>query len=189
MPVTWTDTSGVAHEIAQCTPSACPGSPASTGTNTFDVAVPADGHGSFTFTIAGTYYYYCSIHGYVAMHGTIVVTAAATPPPVPSATPRPTARPTHAPVMQSATARPTASPDATAPAHATTPTATTPSATNTPEDLPSISGTPPTSTPSPHAVVTLVSSGGSPAVPIALVIAVLVCLGIAVLVSVRNRNR
>ncbi len=86
MPVTWTDTSGVAHEIAQCTPSACPGSPASTGINTFDVAVPADGHGSFTFSTAGTYYYYCSIHGYVAMHGTIVVATPATPPPVPSAT-------------------------------------------------------------------------------------------------------
>src|SRR5580698_10536519 len=68
--VTWTDASGVAHVIAPCTPGACPGSPSSTGSNTFDVAVPADGHGSFTFTSAGTYYYYCSIHGYAAMHGT-----------------------------------------------------------------------------------------------------------------------
>jgi plastocyanin len=108
--VSFVDHSGVAHEVVPCTPSACPGSPPSTGTQHFDVIVPANGQGSLTFTSAGTYYYYCSLHGYAAMHGRITVTTPATPPPSPSATPVPTARPTPRPTNIPATKSPSNAP-------------------------------------------------------------------------------
>ena len=81
-PVTWTNMSGVAHTATVCTSSACPGAPASTGTDMFNVSIaaPNNSTGSFTFASPGTYYYYCTIHGYTAMHGTITVTSAASAP-------------------------------------------------------------------------------------------------------------
>jgi plastocyanin len=192
-PVTWTDQSGVAHAIAPCIPTACPGAPANTGTNTFDVAVPADGHGSFTFTSPGTYFYFCTIHGYTAMHGSIVVTSVATSPPSPSATPRPTshptAKPTHEPVMQSASPRTTRSPSVTSAAHVTPGKASTPSESTTPNATRSTGGNASPPTPSPRSAIALVSPGGSPAVPIALVITVLACVGFAAALSLRRRNR
>jgi plastocyanin len=108
--VSFVDHSGVAHEVVSCTPSACPGSPPSTGPQHFDVSLPANGQGSLTFTSAGTYYYYCSLHGYAAMHGRITVTTPATPPPSPSATPVPTARPTPKPTDIPATKSPSNAP-------------------------------------------------------------------------------
>jgi plastocyanin len=83
--VTWTNQSGAPHTATLCTASACPGAPASTGGNSFDVSIGgANGNAaSFTFTSAGTYYYYCKIHGYAAMHGAITLTASA-PSPKPS---------------------------------------------------------------------------------------------------------
>jgi plastocyanin len=79
--VVWTNMSGFMHTTTSCTASACPGAPANTGSNTFSNSIgSANGStGSFTFTSAGTYTYYCMIHGYVAMHGTIIVTAGTTP--------------------------------------------------------------------------------------------------------------
>lgn len=82
-PVVWSNMSGVAHTATSCTAAACPGSPASTGSNSFNVSIAAanGSTGSFTFTSPGVYYYYCAIHTYPLMHGVITVTAAAGSPP------------------------------------------------------------------------------------------------------------
>lgn len=76
--VSWTNQSGVAHTVTSCTASACQGAPASTGGDSFNVSIAASSGstGSFTFTRPGTYQYYCVIHGYSLMHGTIIVAAA-----------------------------------------------------------------------------------------------------------------
>jgi plastocyanin len=84
----WTNQSGVMHTATLCTASACPGFPGNSGGNTFNVTIGATNGstGSFTFTSPGTYYYYCTIHLYAAMHGVITVSAAA-PPPAPGSSP------------------------------------------------------------------------------------------------------
>lgn len=86
--VTWTNQSGAAHTITLCTSVACPGAPANTGGDSFDLSLSSTNGNStqFTFSSAGTYYYYCKIHGYTNMHGAVAVSAATTPPP---ATPSP----------------------------------------------------------------------------------------------------
>lgn len=128
---------------------------------------------SFTFTKAGTFTYRCDVHP--NMHGTIVVTAPATPAPThvpPTATPTtaptattvptPTATPTTAPVVPGApTPTPTIRPTPTVNPTATvrvTPTATPPGATPgattsaastalpTATDVPPSSSTPPMDT-------------------------------------------
>jgi plastocyanin len=78
--VMWTNMTGIGHTTTSCTPSACPGAPANTGTNTFSMSIgaPNGSTASFTFTSPGLYIYYCMIHGYVAMHGKITVFAAPT---------------------------------------------------------------------------------------------------------------
>src|SRR5439155_3118267 len=95
--VTWTNASSAGHTATSCTPGVCAGAPSNTGSDTF--AVNVDTTGSFTFHSPGTYVYYCSIHGYAAMHGTITVSAASTPTPAP--TPTPTVRPTPTPTAAS----------------------------------------------------------------------------------------
>jgi LPXTG-motif cell wall-anchored protein len=95
--VTWTNQAGVAHTVTSCTSSACPGAAANTGSQTFDQPV-ASANGStanVTFSQAGTYMYYCKIHGYAAMHGTVMVAAAATQAPASQAPA--SAAPTQAP--------------------------------------------------------------------------------------------
>ncbi len=79
--VVWTNETGINHTTSSCTSSACPGASANTGSQTFSNPVGAANGSteSVTFTSAGTYTYYCMIHGYVAMHGTITVTGAVTP--------------------------------------------------------------------------------------------------------------
>lgn len=75
--VTWTNMTTVTHTITRCTASACSGHGGGTGTQTsFGVVESlAPGHSyTFTFTSPGTYVYYCAIHGYSIMHGTITVT-------------------------------------------------------------------------------------------------------------------
>lgn len=79
-PVTWMNSSSAPqHTATLCTSSACSGAPANTGSDSFNVSVGSS-PGSFTFTSAGTYTYYCTVHGYAAMHGTITVTAASSTP-------------------------------------------------------------------------------------------------------------
>ncbi len=96
--VAWTNMSGAAHTASLCNSAACPGAPASTGGETFDVSInSADGSsGTFTFSSPGTYLYYCKVHGYAAMHATLVVAAASSPSATASAgTPRSTPSSVH----------------------------------------------------------------------------------------------
>jgi plastocyanin len=81
--VTWTNQSGAAHTITLCTSVACPGAPANTGSDSFDLSLSSTNGNSaqFTFSSAGTYHYYCKIHGYTNMHGAVAVSAATTPAP------------------------------------------------------------------------------------------------------------
>jgi LPXTG-motif cell wall-anchored protein len=80
--VTFTNKSGTDHTVARCTPAACNGVSGGTGTDTTfsnsTVAVPVGVSFDHTFANPGTYVYYCTIHGYAIMHGTITVTAATT---------------------------------------------------------------------------------------------------------------
>jgi plastocyanin len=82
--VTWANVSAAPHTVTRCTVAAC-GVSGGTGTDSWNGtgnnAIGASGY-SYTFTGAGTYVYYCAIHGYAAMHGTIVVTAGGAEPPV-----------------------------------------------------------------------------------------------------------
>jgi plastocyanin len=72
--VTWVNASGVNHTVTSCTPEAC--GITSTGSDTFNLAVGGNNgdSNSFTFASTGTYTYYCRIHGYGDMHGTVTVT-------------------------------------------------------------------------------------------------------------------
>lgn len=90
-PVTWTNTTSVTHTITRCTPSACAGNAGGSGAQAGfgDANLSPGGTYAFTFTAPGTYVYYCAIHGFAAMHGTITITAATVP------TPGPTPRPRH----------------------------------------------------------------------------------------------
>jgi LPXTG-motif cell wall-anchored protein len=78
--VTWVDKSSTPHNITRCHPADCGGSDGGTGTDpaftAARLAIPAGGTAAFTFAQPGTYVYYCAIHGYGLMHGTITVTAA-----------------------------------------------------------------------------------------------------------------
>jgi plastocyanin len=72
--VTWTNKTGVIHTVSRCTTAAC-GVSGGTGTDTgFDSpTISPAGTYSFTFHGKGTYVYYCQIHGFAVMHGTITV--------------------------------------------------------------------------------------------------------------------
>jgi plastocyanin len=75
--VTWTDSSHFPHTVTRCTTVACSGTGPGTGTDsTFtNKSVAPNGSASHTFNGTGTYNYYCTIHGYGVMHGSIMVTA------------------------------------------------------------------------------------------------------------------
>lgn len=92
--VHWTNNSTVSHTVTRCDNANCPlvGAGSGTGPAAFNSGtLPGGGAGSFNqvFDGAGTYNYYCAIHGYSVMHGTVSVAAAAsaaTPSPSPSTT-------------------------------------------------------------------------------------------------------
>jgi plastocyanin len=92
--VTWMNKSSAPHTVTRCTPAACNGASAGTGTDASftsgDIGAASGATFSHTFSQPGTYVYYCKIHGYALMHGTITVTAATTT----TAAPAPTAAPT-----------------------------------------------------------------------------------------------
>lgn len=94
--VTWSNGSDAPHTVTRCTPSACAGNGPGTGPDDGPASgtVAANGSYSFTFHGPGSYLYYCTVHGYAVMHGTVTVAAAVGSPssqPLPgaSATPSP----------------------------------------------------------------------------------------------------
>lgn len=122
--------------------SGTPGSPS----GVFDSGIRNNGATfSFTFNTAGTFAYYCRVHGSM-MTGTITVTA---PTPTPTATRTPTPTPTPT-AIQGPTPTPTRTPTPTqgpSPTPTPTPTATrTPTPTPTPTQGPTPT---PTATPTP----------------------------------------
>lgn len=73
--VTWTNNTTTIHTVTTCTTSACSGTGPGTGTDpAFNSGIINPGS-SFTeqFHGVGTYNYYCEIHGFTVMHGTITV--------------------------------------------------------------------------------------------------------------------
>jgi plastocyanin len=72
--VVWKNTSGAPHTVTRCSMAACHmngGTGKQTGLRSGTI-----GNGktySFTFRQPGTYRYYCMVHGYATMHGTITV--------------------------------------------------------------------------------------------------------------------
>jgi plastocyanin len=72
--VVWKNTTGAPHTVSRCTVAAC-GVSGGTGTDP-NLGSPTINPGqtyTFTFHGAGTYRYYCQIHGYATMHGIITV--------------------------------------------------------------------------------------------------------------------
>jgi len=72
--VVWKNMTLVPHDVKRCTKAACKVSPGN-GTDT-KFGGPMIGPKktyAYTFNQPGTYVYYCIPHGYVAMHGTIIV--------------------------------------------------------------------------------------------------------------------
>jgi plastocyanin len=78
--VVWTDQSGFGpHTVTRCDPQVCAGQDGGTGSDSpLDGRVGLDQDFSHTFNGPGTYFYYCRIHGYALMHGTVTVAAADT---------------------------------------------------------------------------------------------------------------
>jgi plastocyanin len=71
--VIWKNTTIAPHTVTRCTAIACSGDTGGTGTDTGLGGAVAPKY-TFVFHGAGTYTYYCSVHGYAVMHGTITVT-------------------------------------------------------------------------------------------------------------------
>jgi plastocyanin len=115
------------------------------------------GTATVAFSVAGTFQYFCGVHG-AGMAGTVVVRATATPAPTPVPTPQPTpsptAQPTVAPTPQP-TIAPTPQPTAT-PAPTTAPPTVPPTPTRT--DSPTVA-------PSTSAPVAVASSTPAPTAP------------------------
>jgi plastocyanin len=81
--VAWTNSSSAPHTVTRCDPAHCNGVGGGTGSDSWSGSSTINAGGSTyhnTFTAPGTYVYYCTIHGYAAMHGTITVLAPDTPP-------------------------------------------------------------------------------------------------------------
>jgi plastocyanin len=117
--VTWTNQSGTAHTVTRCDAAACSGTDGGTGTDpAFDHSVAANNGATATqtFTGAGTYNYYCKIHGFGVMHGTVTVQGQTGATTTTTASGSTTSAPT-------ASTTPASTPPTTAPATATAPAA------------------------------------------------------------------
>ena len=79
--VTWNNSSPDLHNVTRCDATNCAGQGPGTGADTLSSGgniTPLIGTFAHSFSGAGTYFYYCTIHGYSVMHGE--VTVASTPP-------------------------------------------------------------------------------------------------------------
>ena len=76
--VTWSNTSGADHIVARCDPTNCSGASGGSGSDAgFESGdLPTGATFSHTFHGAGSYAYYCPLHGYAAMHGAVVTVSA-----------------------------------------------------------------------------------------------------------------
>jgi plastocyanin len=74
--VAWKNPTFAPHTVTRCDPAHCSGASGGTGTDTGfgSATIATGGKYAFTFHGKGTYTYYCTIHGYTLMHGTITVT-------------------------------------------------------------------------------------------------------------------
>jgi plastocyanin len=74
--VTWSNATTADHTVTRCNTTACPVGPG-TGTDApFGSGLLGAGQTfSATFVGLGAYNYYCQIHGYTVMHGTVTVVA------------------------------------------------------------------------------------------------------------------
>lgn len=79
--VHWTNGSTAGHTVTRCDATNCSvGAGSGTSPGAFDSGnLAGNSVGSYNqvFSGAGTYNYYCNIHGYAVMHGTVTVSAAA----------------------------------------------------------------------------------------------------------------
>lgn len=76
--VTWTNNSAAPqHTVTRCDTSACNGQGPGTGSDTLASGQFGSSF-SHTFSGTGTYFYYCDIHGYSAMHGEVIVSGSGT---------------------------------------------------------------------------------------------------------------
>jgi len=75
----WSNGSGAAHTVTRCTPANCDGLDGGSGTDGSFTEIELDvgAAATHTFSAAGTYNYYCTLHGYGIMHGTVTVQATA----------------------------------------------------------------------------------------------------------------
>jgi plastocyanin len=75
--VEWMNSTAVEHTVTRCTPAACGGMGPGSGTDSTFTSATLMAHGNFTHTFhgVGTYNYYCAIHGYAVMHGSVTVKA------------------------------------------------------------------------------------------------------------------
>ena len=121
--VTWTNQSGAAHTVTRCDAANCNGTDGGTGTDpAFDLSV-ASANGTAvnqTFNGVGTYNYYCKIHGFAVMHGTVTVQGQSGATTTTASGPTTTARPATTPgaVAPSPTPAPAAAPAQAVPAQA-----------------------------------------------------------------------
>lgn len=189
VPVEWVNVdTTTSHTVAGCTSAFCQGSPLSTAAwpcGTLSVK-NSGGTASCTFTTAGKYYYYCTLHGYLQMHGEITITGSG---PTPTPTARPTPTPSHSTgptPTPSHSSGPTPTVGATAPPTAVGATPTpvpvvtlpgqTPTASVSPGSTPSAS---PTTSGGQTSVVgtTPAGKGGGSGFPILIVIIAVVVIG------------
>jgi plastocyanin len=133
------------------------------------------GTATVAFNVAGTFQYFCGVHG-AGMAGTVVVRATATPAPTPVPTPQPTPSPTPQPTVAPTpqpTIAPTPQPTAT-PAPTTAPPTVppTPTRTDSPTVAPSTSAPVAVASSTPAPTAPAASSGGGDAGPGPLFVAI-----------------
>lgn len=74
--IIWKNTTIAPHNVTRCSAVPCSGVNGGTGTDTGlgSANFGSGGKYTFKFTGKGTYNFYCTVHGYALMHGTVTVT-------------------------------------------------------------------------------------------------------------------